>query len=340
MADFFKTMGDSWNTVTKSIEKEFKRIPNEMDQNIRKDAQQISQGVERGGFLGGIVEAADVFSPGHQVVSLLDSFNVVPEDEALQEGISAGINLGAGVLLGTGPTAFLTPALVLLAAKDASDAMNAGNSSAPNQRAQTPHSPGEARRAREGGSRTDCVVQHGCSDSCRTGFRVDLSEVSQGIRYGDMIERIRDNLTGRKDIDSEIDRILSNPNLCFEDMIFLLMRVVIRAGKDETTDLARELRGSRDGNRARRDALSQEIAELRGKLASEQDPKKADNLRNQLNGKIEDRADLVNDSAESRAEIAESLKNAMQRISEMEQALSNILNTQHETAMAAIRNIR
>jgi len=50
--------------------------------------------------------------------------------------------------------------------------------------------------------------------------------------------------------------------------------------------------------------------------------------------------DRSNDFNDSRAEQFEVIKNAMQKLTEMQQALSNILNTMHQTAMNTIGNIR
>lgn len=336
--DFFSDMG-------KAITKQWHRSMEELNQNIDSDLQSIVDKTEKEGFLQGAVEAFDVFSPGNRTAELLDAFNVIPEDPGLKELVSAGVNLAT------------CPFGVFAAAKDVMDAVGACTGADPGAvanrptEAQTPRRPEDAYRAGcEGalrpldGKELAQIVIDGRSFSPPKGNGFCGGSVADGLRgdYADIIKRIGDHWGKDKtdQADSAIEKLLKNPNLCFEDLIFMLMRLVVKQGRDEVKDLAKGLKDGRAADRETRDAMGADIDKLRGQVSSAKDPAERERLNSQLQSAIDKRAEFVSDRSESRAEVAEELKNALQKLSEMQQALSNILNTQHETAMAAIRNIR
>ncbi len=157
-----------------------------------------------------------------------------------------------------------------------------------------------------------------------------------------------------RDANAEIDHILSNPNLAFEDMVFLLMGAVIKSSEKEIkAGLEQEKAGraldksARDGGRAEISALQNQLKGLTTNLAKESDPKKkeelqakAQNLRTSIEQKQTSLGDKLEDRTESRSERFEALKESLQKISEMQQALSNSMNALHQTAQNAIGNIR
>lgn len=336
--DFFSDMG-------KAITKQWHRSMEELNQNIDSDRQRVVDKIANEGFLQGAVEAFDAFSPGHQAAGLLDAFNVIPEDPGLRELVSAGVNLGCG------------PVGALAAAKDLMDAVGACTGADPGAvanrptEAQTPRRPEDAYRAvcegalrpMDGKDFAEIVID-GRSFSPPKGSGFCGDSVADGLRgdYADIIKRIGDHWGKDKtdQADSAIEKLLKNPNLCFEDLIFMLMRLVVKQGRDEVKDLAKGLKDGRAADKGTRDAMGADIDKLRGQVSSAKDPAERERLNSQLQSAIDKRAEFVSDRSESRAEVAEELKNALQKLSEMQQALSNILNTQHETAMAAIRNIR
>ncbi|MDP2341574.1 MAG: hypothetical protein Q8O67_11485 [Deltaproteobacteria bacterium] len=154
--------------------------------------------------------------------------------------------------------------------------------------------------------------------------------------------------------DAEIEAILNNPNLAFEDMIFALMSAIIKSSEKEikaTLDLEKAGRKDdkalRDAGRGEIEGLQGELKGLTEKAAAEPDQKKKEALTTKANGlrtTIESKQirlqDSVGDKAESRSERFEELKESLQKIGEMQQALSNIMNALHQTAQNAIGNIR
>lgn len=141
-------------------------------------------------------------------------------------------------------------------------------------------------------------------------------------------------------VTDKIDDILNNPNLCFEDMIFALLRAIMKDSQDQAKSMANDLRGQRAEERGARKDWDDKIAKKQDEIKNEKDPSKKNDLQNDLQSLREQRAGDLGDMADSRNQIAEDLKNLMQKLSEMQQAMSNVLNSQHESAMAAIRNIR
>jgi hypothetical protein len=367
MGDIFKAIGDGFNQVATAAGKELNRIGAEVVENIHKDAAQIEGGIQRGGFLGGLVEAADVFSPGHQIVNVLDATNVIPEDQALQELISGGINLGAGIAYG-GPVAL---PLYLLAAKDVADSLGAmsrpGTPMAPSQGNVSPEvvqrmrqiqveSPAPRAPRRSSAPAVENIrgrqpafaveLPKGAGPCCGVGggFAPGSLGEAHGRALEKMLARIREMLDKKNapsddDLERTIDKIL-NSGMGFEDMIFALLRTLIRDTEKQGKALVNDLRGSRKEAGKTRDGMTADIKDAREKLKSETDPAKRQVLQGELEDKIAERAQFMDDSASSRAEIAEDLKNLMQKLSEMQQALSNVMNSMHESSMAAIRNIR
>lgn len=343
--DFFSDMG-------KAITKQWHRSMDELNDGFGADMQRVIDKTANEGFLQGATEAFDVFSPGNIAAEVLDGFNVIPEDPGLKELVSAGVNLGVGMSImplgGVG---------MMAAGKDLMDAVGACTGADPGAvanrptEAQTPRRPEDAYRAvcegalrpMDGKDFTKIVIDG--RDFSRPGSNGYCGgSVTDGLRgdYADIIKRIGDHWGKDKtdQADSAIDKLLKNPNLCFEDLIFMLMRLVVKQGRDEVKDLAKGLKDGRAADKETRDAMGADIDKLRGQVSAATDPKERDRLNGQLQSAIDKRAEFVSDRSESRAEVAEELKNALQKLSEMQQAMSNILNTQHETAMAAIRNIR
>ncbi len=351
----FARLGDAlWN--------EGGRVVEERVRHLTEDINSVENAVKTGGLVGGAIQLLDVASPGHQIAHNIDS--IIPGEDlppALKEGISLGINLlGANV-----------PAV----AKDGFDlynAMNAGGSAAaPNdaagapagQRMQTPESPAEA--AVRGGGRVmlDLGFDARLADVVRRGGGFAVIEFDGLVpaarsRGTGSADKTRDRLAKLErelaEADAEIDRILNNPNLSFEDLIFLLMRAVIKQSETETKIGLQEERDARTAEREVRDAergqlkgLQSEITTEEKKIAGMKPGKERDEAtaalnekKANLNTRRDDLSTSLQDSSESRAERMEELKQAMQKVTEMQQALSNILNSMHQTAMNAIGNIR
>ena len=89
----------------------------------------------------------------------------------------------------------------------------------------------------------------------------------------------------------DIERILNDPTLSFEDMIFLLMRAVIKQSESEVKIQLEGEKAGREADKAARDSGGGEIDGLQSKfnglakeLAKESDPKK----KEQIQGKMQD----------------------------------------------------
>lgn len=357
---FFSSVSNAVGALGKGIQKEWDRATKELGDEIVEDINTISADVERGGFLGGVMTAVDVLSPGHQAVNVLDAFNVIPEDKVLQEVLSGGINLGVGLAVGGGNP--LTLAGTLLALKDGADAIGAMKASpaaiaqAPTQ-SQTPMSPEEAKRQaideakdkakeRARQKNAESAARNGYSSGVLGSFELNLNNIIGNL--GDLLGPSEP--TGNDEIDeeerkmlAEIKRILNTPGMMFEDMIYALMRAVIRGTDKQAKALTRQLESDSDNLTRDKKGLRAEVAKANDELAQAKksnDPVKIAEAENKLmaaQGKLDD---IVAERTDSRNERFEQLKQMLQKLSEMQQALSNILNSQHESAMAAIRNIR
>jgi hypothetical protein len=158
----------------------------------------------------------------------------------------------------------------------------------------------------------------------------------------------------KKDVDnatSELDKILNNPNLSFEDMIFMLMSAIMKEQQTDVKEMTKELRDEKnafEGTKAdlRANLDKAEGAMLKAQAAASKNPGDEKAAKGLADARANFRAaeselnDRSNDFNDSRAEQFEVIKNAMQKLTEMQQALSNILNTMHQTAMNTIGNIR
>jgi hypothetical protein len=378
MNEFFHNLGNATNNLFKTVGKETERIVKEAGRHVTESIDEISKQTEKGGLFMGAATAVDKLSPGNILAGAVDS--VIPGEDLPQplvDGISAAGNLGAAVVVG-GPVG---AALGLVAAVDGLQAL--GGSAAPGgvdgapanqgQRMQTPESPAEARARKDlhvklpehlrapskEGPRTtevliDIVVPPGGGWSHDGGDGID--GVDDGARDTSRAgrDRLRKIEKDAQKVDAEIERILSNPNLSFEDMVFLLMRALI---KQSNLEVKAELQAEKNSRSAARAADSKERTSLQSeetKLAKEKASlasKPAGAERDAALAKLGERQQTLasrrenfatgtNEAAESRQERFEELKQAMQKISEMEQALSNIMNALHQTAMNAIGNIR
>lgn len=79
------TISNEWDATLRRAEK-----------NVTDDVNSISAAIEKGGYLGGAVQAVDVFSVGHQTANLLEDFRVIGSDPAVKEGVSGAVNGLAG----------------------------------------------------------------------------------------------------------------------------------------------------------------------------------------------------------------------------------------------------
>lgn len=354
----FKAIGDAvggaFGAVARALDRECGRIVNEVAENIGKDAQQIAKGIESGGLLGGLVETFDVLSPGHQIANFLDATNVIPENIAVQEGVSAAANLLSGNAL----AGFKDIADAIAAF--GSPAVGARRCSPPPNASQTPMHPNEAHERRKDAVRIaveaarDRAAAH---SAARDGYCGDASP-GRGTYHDCMVRwwanagapSCEQGSAGDGAVDdaerrmsAEINRILNNPCLDFEDMIFHLMRAVIKGTQAQAKAMTKALTAEAKDARQARTQGSEAVISARRELRRAEAAGNRDGVaraeatleRLQLNNQNSFEA-----RTESRNDKMEVLKNILQKLSEMQQALSNVLNAQHETAMATVRAIR
>ena len=150
---------------------------------------------------------------------------------------------------------------------------------------------------------------------------------------------------------SQLDKILNNPSLSFEDMIFMLMGELMEQSQKEVKGMTKEIRDQKaEFEKAKAeintdfDASEAKVLDLEAKVRK--DPKdegaakELGEAKSSLRKLGEQRNDKFSEFNDSRQEQIEALKNAMNKITEMQQALSNVLNSMHQTAMNTIGNIR
>jgi hypothetical protein len=378
MSDFFGNLGKATNNLFNTIGKETTRIFDEAGRHVTESIDEITKQTAKGGLFMGAATAVDKLSPGNVLAGAVDS--VIPGKDLPQplvDGISAAGNIAVGAVVG-GPVGAVVG---LIAAVDGLQAIGGAvvagaNGQAPTdgQRMQTPEAPSDALARKEhpvhvppkvpkttpdnAGLVIDIVVPGGGGWSAAPG----VGEGDHGIEEGSGVrdegragrERLKKIEADARKVDAEIEKILSNPNLSFEDMVFLLMRALIKQSNLEVKGELQAEKNSRSAARAaeskERTALQTEessIAKAKSKLASspagaerEGALAKLGERQQALAARRENFATNTNEATESRQERFEELKQAMQKISEMEQALSNIMNALHQTAMNAIGNIR
>jgi len=176
-----------------------------------------------------------------------------------------------------------------------------------------------------------------------------VNDLTGGFSFRDSIGRLKDNVGKLKGSDDEISKILDNPNLSFEDMIFMLMNLLVKQQQAEVKEMVGDLRkkkseddGTKTKLRGQVEAQEAKVAALEHKVqngdkgAVEALGKEKSKL-NTLNGQL---SDHMQESSDSRSLKFEEMKNAMNKLTEMQQALSNILNNMHQSAMSTIGNIR
>ena len=192
-------------------------------------------------------------------------------------------------------------------------------------------------------------------DSAMDGLEGMYGEIDQMLGGGKAGDATRKRLAemekeSAKGI-AELDKILNNPNLSFEDMIFMLMGALMKQSQNDVKGMTKQVREDKIAfDETKRqltadvDAKEAKVLELEAKVRA--DPKdegaakQLGQAKSELRTAGEERNDKISDNNDSRQEQLEAIKNAMNKITEMQQALSNILNSMHQTAMNTIGNIR
>jgi hypothetical protein len=193
---------------------------------------------------------------------------------------------------------------------------------------------------------------YGGNTDMSSGFvTIDFGAAKPGKNGDPRLAKLEQDLAKA---DADIDKILSNPNLSFEDMVFLLMSAVIKQSQAEVKIGLADEKAARDVAKGGRDVERNAIKAEGSSIAKEQtrisgmeagpDKDRASAALNERKTKLDSRSESLTtslgDASESRTERFEELKNAMNKLSEMQQSLSNILNTMHQSAMNTIGNIR
>ena len=359
-SDLGKSISGGFDKIGKSLDGEVKKIHHDHIQNINKDFDDVSKAIDKGGLFGGACKTFEKLSPGHIVANSLQELHVIPDDPKLREGVEGAVNLAYSPLVpGFGCFLWIEGAGQLI------DSMSPAKPGVPPSEAQANQPPSTAATALTPEQR------HAAIESCKEQIREKTEEAREEARerialrgfnnggmerfptvirdgyapaptievnlyndYGAIGSRLED-LYGKKKIDQAndaIDRILNNPNLSFEDMIFELMRALMKDGQGDVKKLTDEMNADSKSMQKDIDDLSGKIEGLRKSGKKPDDP--------ELASLLDKRAGLVQKRQESREEVAEKIKNATEKLSEMQQALSNILSSMHENAMSAIRNIK
>jgi len=366
--DFLKAIGNTVNTIVK----ETKRAADEAAELMSQSVDDVGKAAEEGGLVGGALQAFEELSPGNFAAGAADVLTGPGQlDPKVAATIRGGVNLAVGALV-PGPGLLLQAQ----ALKDGATALgllgNAPRAGSPEAQqapgatqGQTPERPSEAavrkgdsligggdwRRGNIGKPPNGGYGPPSSSDLGGGSIRIDIGPSKPNDAAQKRLAKLEEDLAKA---DADIDKILSNPNLSFEDMIFMLMNAIISQSQKEVKlgladeKAARDVaKGGRDIERNAIKAEGSSIAKEQTRLAGEEaGPKKDKALaalnerKTKLDSRSESLSTNLSDASESRAERFEELKNAMNKITEMQQALSNILNNMHQTAMSTIGNIR
>jgi hypothetical protein len=380
-------LGAAFGNVMKSIGNEAGRVVSEAQKHVTESFAEVAQAVESGGFVAGAVAAVDNFSLGNIVAGAVDS--IIPGKDLppiLVEGISAVVNistlnLGAVIDIQQGMSALGG----MLAKNAPSEGQKMQTPQSPSEAAaandRSKWSP-EKRAAYESARdkikaeiRDKAVANNSLVDRARAvadaggGFAAvqdvlsGLGDASMffGSAIADITKQGKANDAAKKKLaemekqssqaTAELDKILNNPNLSFEDMVFLLMGALMRQSQTDVKALTKETRDAKatfDATKAELnqsfDAKEAKVLDLEAKLRADPNDKDAAKqlgaAKSELRKASEERNDKFSEFNDSRQEQLEAIKNAMNKITEMQQSLSNILNSMHQTAMSTIGNIR
>lgn len=189
------------------------------------------------------------------------------------------------------------------------------------------------------------------NDGLTDGLR-DIADILQPGKEADATQKkLREMEKRAAEATAELDRILNNPDLGFEDMIFMLMGALMKQAQKDVKAMTAETREQKAAFDKQKLELTQgvnaaesKVNELEAKVRANPDDKEAAKqlgaAKSDLRKLGEERNEKVSEFNDSRQEQLEAIKNAMNKITEMQQTLSNILNSMHQTAMSTIGNIR
>jgi hypothetical protein len=380
--------GAAIGNLFKSIGNEAGRAVKEAGRHVTESINDITKAVETGGIVGGAVAFYDKTSLGNMAAGLVDS--IIPGKDlpsSLVNGISAAVNAATGnpiALLdlvqgfsslgktGSAPAAgsgqkMQTPQSPseAAAAKDPSKWSPEEKKAAVEAAKERGKSEGaeKAAKSKDILDRARDVADRGGGYAAVTDILSGLGDASMffGSAIADITKQGKANDAAKKKLadmekqsaqaTAELDKILNNPNLSFEDMVFLLMGALMKQSQSDVKALTKETRDAKatfDATKAELnqnfDAKEAKVLDLEAKVrANPNDKGAADQLgqaKSELRKASEARNEKFADFNDSRQEQLEAIKNAMNKITEMQQTLSNILNSMHQTAMSTIGNIR
>lgn len=219
-------MSNNVDRVVGAAGRELGRVGAESRKNVSNDFTSIADAIDKHGFLGGAVQAADVFSPGHQVANGLDAWNVIPEDPALKELISGGVNLASGAPFS------------LLALKDLADAVGAMRK--PTGPVPAPSAPHAAQAPRPGSS-----GNHGYPGCEHRSANVCATQEMSMRELGDLLAALKGCREGRAayceahpdapvpgDGTYTIDEILNHPTMSTGEVCCRIVAVIVHEHPD------------------------------------------------------------------------------------------------------------
>jgi uncharacterized protein YcfJ len=338
--------------VATSVGEAAKSAKNEYFMDSSADLNRAAKAYRTKGLLAGTIELADALDPINQLGHVLDAAGILPDDP-----VAKNIFTGASRLFMGGPVA------PLLAIKDAFDVhqgiRSRGQSHqvmAPNERYQ------EICRGHKSGP-------VGYSESCPTkDFPSFFQSFVRNAACGALSNLGPHNESRRGERSrggakwGSVDALPEGA--CFEDFVAAFMVDVVKQEQKRARTKMNELKAlDKAKKKANVQKTVSKVAKKLGQTAGsivggclggtagmgvgsmcgEQFGQLAGNAMNPSKDKAdmlksaEDRASEIDDS---RALKMEELKNIMNRLQQMQQALSAVLNVMHGAAMNSIRNIR
>ena len=378
--DLGNAVNKGFSDLGKSVNGEFDKMGKHTIENVQGDFDEVNSGMKKGGWLGGAAATFDVLSPGHLTAEGLDDIDLIPNDKNIKDIVAGGVNMGFGaMLLSTGnPVGLLYQADSIAEFGSGIGGIIGGlNKPAPaptSPAGQPPMAPSQGNQspseskadyderrknaidaAKNKAARMtgyEAGYEAGLKEGVREGsirFHAEVmperSGYHDGPAYGsplDGLNRSYIDLLGRAEelygkgkrdqVGDKLDKILNDPSLSFEDKIFFLMQGLVKDSQDEVTTMGDTLKKDSDKSQADIDKLSGQIDKLRSQGKKQGDP--------ELDGLLDKRADLTNKRQESRQETFDKIQRATEKLQEMQQALSGVLNSMHDNAMSAIRNIK
>lgn len=348
--------------------------------DMAKEIDDVGQKVKGGDFVGAVVELADVGSAGSVGSSLLGSFGIGPNDPVGKELVSGVINFMAGnspgavkdlgdalgaLSSGTSeggvpPSGPQTPERPSSAAGRRARSRARGRGARSEKREAAKEAAREKAELKMENSRLRAELRR-LQDQVGDGYGAStvgggsvVEQLEQTMKQIESIlqqlkgnpEAAKDRFTGnmgwlegmRGNADTEVGKL--GPNATFEDLVAAFMMDVMKEKQQQVTEMMNKMKAMNEqkkqlNNLKMGSDMLKQVSGMVGMIVPVGTA--VSMIGSAAAGMVDSQKESLEDS---RQLLFEQLKNEMNKLQEMMQAMSNVLNAMHQGSMNAIRNIK